>query len=95
MGRTGGGSIVARGLEALEEALTNYFGVLTEIRMGINAKPPEKPEALILWNQCQAMGLPLVSGGTMNQPHLWMQEVAVITDVVTLFAELERQGQEP
>ena len=84
----GGKRKVARGLETLEKALHNYYGVQNEIRMGINSKPPEKPEALILWNQCQAMDLPLVSGGVMDQPHIWLQEIAVIKEVITLFAEL-------
>lgn len=95
MGRSGGGRKIARGLEALEKELHSYYGVLNEIRMGINSKPPEKPEALVMWNQCQAIGLPLLSGGTMDQPHIWLQEVAVITDVIALFAELARRETDP
>ena len=88
MGRGRGGRIVEGGLEKLEKELHNYYGALNELAAGIDVKPPDKPEALVLWHQCQATGLPLVEGGLLDQPHIWLQEVAVIINTEALFRRL-------
>jgi len=38
---------------------------------------PEKPEALILYEQTKELGIPLVEGGVVDQPHIWMEQYAV------------------
>lgn len=88
MGRSIGGSRITGGLEALRSALYDYYGAINELKTLSEAQPnlastvkiPQKPEALILWEQCQALGLPLVDGGLEDQPHIWIEEVAVIRD---------------
>jgi hypothetical protein len=45
---------------------------------GMNISIPEKPDALKLLEQCEAFDIPLVAGGLMNQPHLWLREVGTI-----------------
>jgi hypothetical protein len=35
---------------------------------------PEKPDALRLYDQCKSTGLPLVAGGLLDQPHIWLME---------------------
>ena len=57
---------------------------------GLNVKIPEKPEALVLYQQCKTLNLQLVDGGLVDQPHIWLQEVAVITDIEALY-EVMRQ----
>ena len=88
MGRGRGGRKIEGKLVELEKALHDYHGALNELAAGINVKPPEKPEALVLWHQCQATGLPLVEGGLLDQPHIWLQEVAVIINTEALFRRL-------
>jgi len=85
MARCGGGRFVEGELEKLRAELRNYHGVLNELREGLHPRIPEKPEALLLWQQCQALGLPLVAGGLMDQPHIWLLEVAIILEEEQLF----------
>lgn len=90
-----GGSKLEEGLQALQVALQDYYGALNELAMGhpgMNVKIPEKPEALVLYQQCEKLGLPLVSGGLMAQPFIWLQEVAVIVDTKTLYEALSKNS---
>ena len=78
--------MIAEGLDKLETALHDYHGAINQLAEGLNVtEPPEKPEALALWEQCQALGLPLISGGVIEQPTIWLQEVSVIVEVNTLY----------
>lgn len=81
-------------LEVLESSLREYFGALNELKMGLNVKIPPKPRSLVLYEQCQDLGLPLVDGGVMSQPYIWLQEVATIIEQKTLFELLEKRQQE-
>jgi len=54
---------------------------------------PEKPEALILLEQCEALNLPLVAGGLMDQPHIWLILVAVIREEKRLFELANKRSQ--
>lgn len=86
-----GGRTLEERLNELQVALQDYFGALNELAMGhpgLSVKVPEKPEALVLYQQCEKLGLPLVSGGLMDQPHIWLQEVAVIVDTKNLYEAL-------
>ena len=53
---------------------------------------PEKPEALLLWEKCQAIGVPLMSGGLVDQPHIWLEELAVIISTQRQF-DVAMRGQ--
>jgi len=60
--------------------------------MRLGVKPSikiEKPEALMLLEQCRAMDLPLISGGLLDQPHIWVMEVAVCTQEEQRFAAID------
>ena len=60
--------------------------------MGMKVTQPiEKPEALILYEQVTSFGLPLVSGGIMDQPHIWLQEYYVVYEEKTNRERLERE----
>ena len=89
-----GGSGVAEGIKALREALKEYFGVLSSIKDGLPVKAvPEKPEALIKYDQCKAMGIPLVEGGLRDQPHIWLYEYAICQQERELHTLYERARQ--
>lgn len=88
-----GGIAVSELLSNLEADLRDYYGALNEIKMGLKAKLPPKPEALIRYEQCQALGLPLVSGGVIDQPYLWLQELAVVIEQDNLFRILEARNK--
>jgi hypothetical protein len=85
---TGGGIKVKRGLDELREALELYYGALNEIKMGhpaLRVKIPEKPAALKKLETCRTLGLPLLPGGVLDQPHLWLLELQVIHEVKNQF----------
>jgi hypothetical protein len=54
---------------------------------------PDKPEALEKLEQCEALGIPLVSGGVMDQPHIWLMEVGVVVKMRATFAMIEAASQ--
>lgn len=62
---------------------------------GLKVEIPEKPEALVLYQQCKTMGIPLVEGGLLDQPYYWMQEYAVIMDIEALYQALAQQKPAP
>ena len=93
MGRLGG-SLVTDSLETLRDEVRNYFGVLNEIRAGLNPKVPDKPVALRLFEQCREMGIPLISGGLVDQPHIWLREYAICLQETQLWqAMLAKQSE--
>lgn len=95
MARSPGKKVVEGGLRRLREELQDYFGALNELQAGIKGtKIPDQPEALKKWRQCQTLGLPLCSGGVMDQPHIWLMEIAVVIEMQQLFAALERAAAE-
>ena len=86
MARAGGGRELEGGLEKLKFALLDYLGLLNEQSKGLTVELPEKPEAMMLWEQCEVLGTGLYDGGAIDQPVVFMQEVAVIKQTTMLFA---------
>jgi hypothetical protein len=86
MGRCIGGSVVEGKLNELRVALQEYYGGLNELKVGLRKEPPEMPEALKLWKKCKKLGIPLVAGGVLEQPHIWLLEVGVVTEVEELYS---------
>lgn len=89
-----GGVVLSERLNKLEAALREYYGAINELRMGLNTKVPPKPPALVQYERCQALGIPLVAGGVIDQPYEWLQEIAVIIEQKTLFELLEKRQRE-
>jgi hypothetical protein len=84
-------------LQELEAEILNYFGVLQEAAMvsdvapGTNVEVPELPEAVVYYLMMQATGLPLVEGGLINQPHIFLEEINVVSSTYQLQERLTRQ----
>lgn len=91
MGWTAGGSKLEGDLQDLRRALEDYYGVLNAVKMGAATEIPEPPEALVRYRQCQITGLPLVAGGLMDQPHIWLMEMSIVIEVTQLFERLAAQ----
>lgn len=89
-----GGIALAQGLSDLEEALGDYYGTLNEIKLGLTAKPPVKPQALIYAEQMQLLRIPLVQGGILDQPYIFMQEYKIVSDFQKLHQLLEAANNE-
>lgn len=85
-----GGIALARGLKDLEDALGDYYGTLNEVKLGLTVEHrPVKPQALIYAEQMQLLGIPLVDGGVLDQPYIFMQEYKIVSDIQKLHAILE------
>lgn len=49
--------------------------MMNQIAAGIRPPPEEiyeKPPELMLYEQCREMNIPLVEGGYMDQPYMWL-----------------------
>jgi hypothetical protein len=57
--------------------------------MGLRAIVPEKPYALKLYEQIQELGLPLWSGGLLDQPYIWLQEYKICSEITAVFKALQ------
>jgi len=91
-----GGSTLAEKLDELRNYLLDYYGSLNEYLTSgnlTNVVIPEKPEALLRDEQCQALGLPLVAGGVLDQPYIWMQELGIIREIQAIFRALEEKNK--
>jgi hypothetical protein len=43
---------------------------------------------MVLYEQCRDMGIPLVTGGLMDQPHIWLLEASVVKQETELLESL-------
>lgn len=87
---SGGGIILGEKLGELKGALENYYSSISELKLGLKTELPPKPEALVLLEQCEQLGMTLTgSTGLIDQPHIWMQEIAMVLHVRQTFQMLE------
>lgn len=90
---TAGKLAISERLEKLEAALREYYGAINELEMGLKTKIPQRPKSLVEYERCKALGLPLAEGGVLNQPYIWLQEIAVIIEQETLFEMLRKRSR--
>lgn len=90
MGWPFGERALALALEQLENDLIAFYGALTELRNGLRADVPEKPDALTYTEQIQKTQALPYAGGILDQPYLFMREYKKCLDITLLF---ERQWQ--
>jgi hypothetical protein len=97
MARAVGGRVLGERLEELESALMDYFGAINEAQQStdfnIKVEIPEMPDALAYLRQIEHFGTPLVSGGMMAQPHIFLMEYAICVRVERMF-KLAAQAQQ-
>jgi len=78
-----GGRLIGEALENLKIELDEYYAKLNEIKNNSikslydNIEIPEPPEALLLYDMCNDMHIPLVDGGLLDQPHIWLLEYGI------------------
>lgn len=95
MGRSGGGRIVAGGLKELRDAIDNYYGGLNEVEMGASNKLPDKPDAMLRYEEIKELGVPLVEGGVMDQPHIFMMEYDVVRNKILMHTLIRARQNQP
>lgn len=92
MGSTGG-SVLAGILDKLSTEIDEYLGALNEVKAGLGTRLPEKPTALILYEQTKEMGIPLVAGGVEDQPHIWLEMYAICMQKTKLWETIEENNR--
>lgn len=94
MGKPGGSALEGE-LQKLAEDIDEYRGALNEVRLGARsaAKLPEKPEVLILYEQIKELGIPLVDGGLIDQPHIFMEQYAVCANRLAMWDMIDARAQ--
>ena len=53
--------------------------------MGVRTRAPLKPKILAAVEMVERFGLPLVAGGLMDQPHIWLLQMDLVNGVRDLF----------
>jgi hypothetical protein len=87
--RSRGGIEVGEILDELGIELDEYYGTLNEIRMGALSTPPKpKPVPLQLYEMTKELGVPLVDGGVLDQPHIWLLMVGTIRQRESLWSSI-------
>lgn len=61
---------------------------MNELTNRATSKVPEKPDYLSTYEMIEEMRIPLLAGGYMDQPHLWLIEYRVINQTVKLMEAL-------
>lgn len=93
MGPQSGGRIALDILRQQREELENYFGSINELKQGLIKEIPEKPATLYWYEMVKSTGLPLVSGGLLDQPHFWLLQWSLVESVLGMFEAVEAQSE--
>ena len=81
---------VNESLEELRNYLLDFYGKINEVKAGAASTKDllEEPEAVALYRKCKSMNTLLVSGGLLDQPHIWLLEWNIVENQKTLFDNL-------
>jgi hypothetical protein len=62
--------------------------------MGVRSKAPEKPGLLATVDLVKMTGMPLVAGGLMDQPHIWLFQFEMAMGIQELFRALDEMANQ-
>lgn len=82
-------------MDALEEELLDYYGFENQTMAGLQVKAVPKPAELVRYEQVNIMGLPLVEGGVLDQPHIYLLEYGTcrkIHNLITAMREAQKNA---
>ncbi len=65
---------------------------MSEVAPGQNIVIPELPEAVIYYQKMELTGLPVVEGGLINQPIIFMEEMRIVSETYELQKRLSQPG---
>lgn len=77
------GALVAQ-LGKDREELIEYFGELNELKFGARSKVPKKPDLLATYEIVTELNMPVVAGGLMDQPYIWLLQYEIVSNEVKL-----------
>ena len=73
-----GGKLVAEILDETRDEVREYFGAMNEVKLGARGRVPPKPDKLRVYEAVKESGLPILAGGFMDQPYIWVTIFEVI-----------------
>ncbi|MCX6064853.1 MAG: hypothetical protein NT121_03750 [Chloroflexi bacterium] len=68
--------------------LEEYYGALAELKAGLNVPIPEQPEILQYVEMCEENNIPLIAGGLLDQPHIFLIEANIARAKREMFAHI-------
>jgi hypothetical protein len=93
VGQLVGGRLLRDILETLRKELEDYFGSINELKQQLRKDLLPKPAALEWYELVKSTGLPLVEGGLLDQPHIWLFQWELVDSVATMYAEVDQMNQ--
>lgn len=72
--------------------LEEYYGTLAELRAGLNVPIPTQPEILQYLEMCEANQVPLVAGGLLDQPHIYLIEANIARTKREMFQRINGES---
>jgi hypothetical protein len=90
-----GGRKLIEILEKQKEEIEDYYGAINEIKAGVRSTAPDKPDLLAAVDLVKRSGLPLVAGGVLDQPHIWLVQLDMAQGIAELFAALNHMADQP
>jgi hypothetical protein len=74
--------------EDMARELEEYYGALAELRAGLSVPLPQTPEILQYLEMCESNHIPLVAGGLLDQPHIFLIEANIARSKRELFVRI-------
>jgi hypothetical protein len=96
-----GGRLISEALENLKLEIDEYYAKLNEIKNVSLKNPyakieiPDLPEALELYEMCTEMHIPLVDGGLLDQPNIWLLEYGICKKRKEIWKQLNINDNAP
>lgn len=89
-----GGRFVRDTLKTLRTELEDHLGSINELKNGLRKDVLPKPETLRRYELVKSTGLPLIAGGLLDQPHIWIMQWEVIEAVLEIFKAQEEMARQ-
>lgn len=87
-----GGITYLERLDNIKLQIREYYGELNELKLGATRKVPTKPSFLSAYEMINKLRIPLVDGGLMDQPSLWLLEYEIIEQEITLMEAINKNA---
>jgi hypothetical protein len=72
----------------MDRELEEYYGVFAELKAGLSVSIPETPEILLYLEMCESNKIPLMAGGLLDQPHIFLIEANIARSKREMFKRI-------
>lgn len=70
--------------------MLDYYGHLNEVKAGARSDIPVKPDILFAVETCREQHIPMVPGGLVDQPVIWMEQYKAVVEIIRLFEDIDK-----